>query len=151
MTELQSSFYLKAWTVGHAVHPCSSGSLDNADSTFCGLIMLLLQGIPLAVKALHQLNQQEMSRTAAPRLVVAGGFDKRLAENREHFTEVRQLVDDLGLQQQVRSHSASPCAPCNSIGFVIISSLSSWTDGHTILHWCHVFFAASTRQGQVYP
>lgn len=63
--------------------------------------MLVLQDIPLAVKALHQLNVQGLSGTAAPRLVVTGGFDKRLAENREHFEEIRQLVADLGLQQQV--------------------------------------------------
>ena len=63
--------------------------------------MVVLQGIPLAVKALHQLNKQETPSTAAPHLVVAGGFDKRLAENREHYEEVRQLVVDLGLQQQV--------------------------------------------------
>lgn len=61
----------------------------------------MLQGIPLAVKALHQLNKQDLSGTGAPRLVVAGGFDKRLAENREHYEEVRQLVVDLGLQRQV--------------------------------------------------
>lgn len=73
-----------------------------ATAHLCGLIqVVVLQGIPLAVKALHQLNKQEMSRTAAPRLVIAGGFDKRLAENREHYEEVRQLVIDLGLQQQV--------------------------------------------------
>lgn len=68
-----------------------------------GLVQVaVLQGIPLAVKALHQLNKQDISRTQVPRLIVAGGFDIRLAENREHFEEVQQLVVDLGLQQQVR-------------------------------------------------
>lgn len=102
MTESISSFWFWAWPVGHAVHPCISDPLDDAVSTLCGLVkVVLLQGIPLAVKALHQLNEQEVSSTAAPRLVVAGGFDKRLAENRDHYEEVRQLVVDLGLQQQV--------------------------------------------------
>ncbi|KAL3140010.1 hypothetical protein ABBQ38_004293 [Trebouxia sp. C0009 RCD-2024] len=59
------------------------------------------KGIPLAVKALHQLNNQDTLRTRVPHLIVAGGFDTRLAENREHYEEVRQLVVDLGLQQQV--------------------------------------------------
>ena len=39
----------------------------------------------------------------AAHLVIAGGYDKRLAENREHFEEVRQLVIELGLEQQVCS------------------------------------------------
>lgn len=67
----------------------------------------MLQGIPLAVKALHQLNKQIASRTEVPRLIVAGGFDKRLAENREHYEEVQQLVVDLGLEQQVCRSSAN--------------------------------------------
>ena len=67
----------------------------------------VLQGIPLAVKALHQLNNQDSSRRGIPRLVVAGGFNKRLAENREHYEEIRQLVVDLGLQQQVCKTSVS--------------------------------------------
>lgn len=67
-----------------------------------GLIRVaVVQGIPLAVKALHQLNNQDTLRTRVPHLIVAGGFDTRLAENREHYEEVRQLVVDLGLQQQV--------------------------------------------------
>ena len=85
------------------MHPCSSGPPDDQQHTLwldqTGIPTL--QGIPLAVQALHHLNPMEMSRTAAPRLVVAGGFDNRLKENREHYAEVRQLVDDLGLQQQV--------------------------------------------------
>lgn len=102
MTESKSSFCFWALPVGHAVHQCSSSPLDDANSTLCSLIkVVVLQGIPLAVKALHQLHEQEVSSTAAACLVVAGGFDKRLAENRDHYEEVCQLVVDLGLQQRV--------------------------------------------------
>ena len=42
-----------------------------------------------------------MPGAASARLVVAGGYDKRLAENREHFQEMQQLVSDLHLDGQV--------------------------------------------------
>ncbi|XP_067648407.1 alpha-1,3/1,6-mannosyltransferase ALG2 [Eurosta solidaginis] len=35
------------------------------------------------------------------RLIVAGGYDERVNENVEHFEELRQLVDKLGLQENV--------------------------------------------------
>ena len=55
------------------------------------------------MKALHQLNSQRvhMPLVKIAYLVIAGGYDKRLAENREHYEEIRQLVIDLGLEQQV--------------------------------------------------
>ena len=60
-----------------------------------------VQGLPLAVKALQELHRQRTPRAASARLVVAGGYDKRLAENREHFQEMQQLVSDLHLDGQV--------------------------------------------------
>ncbi|BDA40824.1 Alpha-1,3/1,6-mannosyltransferase ALG2 [Coccomyxa sp. Obi] len=44
-------------------------------------------------------NNAEVSQCA---LVLAGGYDKRLAENREHFCEIQELIERLGLQDQVR-------------------------------------------------
>lgn len=35
------------------------------------------------------------------RLVLAGGYDERLAENREYFCELQSLVTELGLDDQV--------------------------------------------------
>ena len=34
-------------------------------------------------------------------LVLAGGYDKRLAENREHYAELVDLIAELGLQSKV--------------------------------------------------
>lgn len=34
-------------------------------------------------------------------LVIAGGYDKRLAENREHYEELVDLIAELGLQSKV--------------------------------------------------
>ena len=63
--------------------------------------MAILQGLPLAVKALYELKRQGRPGATSACLVVAGGYDKRLAENREHFKEVQQLVHDLHMDGQV--------------------------------------------------
>ena len=47
------------------------------------------------------------------KLVLAGGYDARLAENREYFQELEGLVDELGLEGQV-SVLAAGCQPCPS-------------------------------------
>ena len=65
------------------------------------------QNLGLAVCAFAELleaRRRDGGRAAAPGcvLVVAGGYDKRLAENREHFVEVQQLVAELRLQEQAR-------------------------------------------------
>ncbi|KAA6423682.1 MAG: hypothetical protein FRX49_06253 [Trebouxia sp. A1-2] len=59
------------------------------------------KGLPLAVKALHELKRQGHTGASLARLVVAGGYDKRLAENREHLKEVQQLVTDLHMEDEV--------------------------------------------------
>ena len=73
-----------------------------------------VQGLPLAVKALHELKRQGYPGASLARLVVAGGYDKRLAENREHFLEVQQLVTDLHMEDEVCLFS------------VIISTYCTW-------------------------
>ncbi len=73
-----------------------------------------VQGLPLAVKALHELKRQRHTGASLARLVVAGGYDKRLAENREHFKEVQQLVTDLHMEDEVGLFS------------VITNSCGSW-------------------------
>jgi alpha-1,3/alpha-1,6-mannosyltransferase len=58
------------------------------------------KGIGLAIEALHELLRRRPGCDA--RLVVAGGYDERLAENREHLVELRRLAEQLGLQEHVR-------------------------------------------------
>lgn len=61
----------------------------------------------MAVLALHEMGSRcaRSGRRRVPpcRLVLAGGYDERLAENREYYSELRSLVDALGLGEQVRA------------------------------------------------
>ncbi len=57
------------------------------------------KGIQMAIQALHELRQRRPDCNA--RLVVAGGYDVRLAENREHLVELQQLMQQLGLEGSV--------------------------------------------------
>ncbi len=65
----------------------------------------VLQSIELAIQAFRLVvRHKEMKQDAAEagcKLVIAGGFDPRLAENREYLQELKTLVDDLGLSKQV--------------------------------------------------
>ncbi len=64
------------------------------------------QDLGLAVRAFRELldtreaGVQNGSVDVRCALVLAGGYDARLAENREHFTEMQALVRELGLQDQ---------------------------------------------------
>ena len=53
------------------------------------------------MQALQQLKKQGAPTAGAACLVIAGGYDKRLPENREHFEEIQQLVADYGMEHQV--------------------------------------------------
>lgn len=57
------------------------------------------KGIDLAIRALHELQHQRSGCNA--RLLIAGGYDERLAENREHLQELREMARDLGLTEHV--------------------------------------------------
>lgn len=57
------------------------------------------KGVGLALRALHELLQRRPGCDA--RLVVAGGYDGRLAENREHLEELKELARSLGLDPRV--------------------------------------------------
>ncbi len=62
-----------------------------------------VQDLGLAVRALSDLQTASRHQHQQPvHLVLAGGYDSRLAENREVFEELHQLVAALGLQSQVR-------------------------------------------------
>lgn len=70
-----------------------------AAATAAGVRFERKKGIDLALKALHELHQRKPGSNAM--LVVAGGYDVRLAENREHLVELQQLAQQLGIQEQV--------------------------------------------------
>lgn len=58
------------------------------------------KGIGLALTAFKELQQRQRSSDA--QLVLAGGYDVRLAENREHLKELQQLAEQFGIQQQIK-------------------------------------------------
>ena len=61
-----------------------------------------MQGIGLAIQALHALLQSSsVAEGKGCRLVVAGGYDSRLAENVDHLRELQQLASELGVQDKV--------------------------------------------------
>ncbi|GAB4820664.1 hypothetical protein N2152v2_007710 [Parachlorella kessleri] len=61
------------------------------------------KGIGLAIEALHALLESSSTAGAKGcRLVVAGGYDSRLAENVEHLLELQQLASELGVQDKVQ-------------------------------------------------
>jgi len=65
-------------------------------------VLLAPQGIELAILALHEASaRQQQSGARTRRLVVAGGYDSRLAENREYYEELAALVRRVGLSDQV--------------------------------------------------
>lgn len=55
--------------------------------------------IELAIQALHKLTIQSTGKR--PQLVIAGGYDSRVRENREVFNELVILVQALDLEHQV--------------------------------------------------
>lgn len=55
------------------------------------------KGISLAIEALASLSQSDKD----VRLVVAGGYDARMRENVEHFTELKRLADARGVGGRV--------------------------------------------------
>ena len=65
----------------------------------------MMQSIELAIQAFRLLaKHEEMKQDAAGvgcKLVIAGGYDPRLAENREYLEELKALASDLGLSEQV--------------------------------------------------
>lgn len=60
-----------------------------------------VQSIGLAIEALRELRSRGPAY-ATTRLVVAGGYDPRLAENVEHLAELRQLAERAGVADAVR-------------------------------------------------
>lgn len=58
---------------------------------------------PLAIKAFCQLaNTLNLSDWKRCRLVVAGGYDKRVVENVEHFNELENLVHEMDAKESIK-------------------------------------------------
>ncbi|KAK9809938.1 hypothetical protein WJX72_002056 [[Myrmecia] bisecta] len=61
--------------------------------------------VELAIRALHALPHKHSAGHDADvkccRLVIAGGYDARLAENREYMQELKDLIAELDLQDKV--------------------------------------------------
>lgn len=77
-------------------------ALDKQDSdTFVFLSINRYErkkNLPLALKAFSVLkNQISNHENRSVRLIMAGGYDSRVTENLEHFSELTNLADDLGL------------------------------------------------------
>ena len=68
-----------------------------------------MQDLGLAVRALHTLQTGPGRPQASQpvQLILAGGYDSRLAENKEVFEDLKDLVACLGLDHQVRPASMS--------------------------------------------
>ena len=58
------------------------------------------KGLPLALRCLAELRRS-LGGAAPLHLVLAGGYDPRLAENVEHLEELRREADALGLSAAV--------------------------------------------------
>lgn len=113
-----------------AVHIPSDKDLENAEQTWKSIlpdeVSKLIdsgptfvsinrferkKGIPLALQALHQLVQEmepsssrksnEKDEPSFPNLIIAGGFDRRLAENVEHLEELKEEARKLSLNDSV--------------------------------------------------
>ena len=65
------------------------------------ITLILAQDVGLAVRAFGLVASGQKGRAQQCKLVLAGGYDPRLAENREYFAELQALVAELGLQKQV--------------------------------------------------
>ena len=62
-----------------------------------------MQNLGLAVRGFKAMLTEHSSEPGVSQsvLVIAGGYDKRLAENREHYEELVDLIAELGLQSKV--------------------------------------------------
>ena len=92
--------------VARKTEPQASASIEgHGTSDTDGNVWNWEQNVGLAVHALHALAshrpQAGRAHPAETRLVLAGGYDVRLAENRKYFAELQALVDRLGLQDRV--------------------------------------------------
>ena len=122
---MSASYSVAALTIP-CLHPCLSAVTDSAVLimavqqallwSVCSCIALnaslthykllpecLLQNLALAVTGFEAMLKEHNAQpgVADSVLVIAGGYDRRLAENREHFEELVDLVAECQLQGEV--------------------------------------------------
>eukprot|EP00898_Chlorokybus_atmophyticus_P008527 jgi/Chlat1/8676/Chrsp88S08074 len=113
------------------------GSLPNGIDPSSQRIFLSInrferkKNIGLAIEAFARLQASlppDRARELAPqlRLVIAGGYDPRVVENRQVLEELKALVDRLGVGDRVAMASRRPVIACGSGGPV-----ESIIDGET--------------------
>jgi hypothetical protein len=82
---------------------------------FGDLYHFWLQAVELAVRAFGQVVSGKQagggSDLGGCRLVIAGGYDSRLAENREYLLELKDLAAELGLSEKVRPRTGPGLHP----------------------------------------
>ena len=84
--------------------PPEIGALMSSRPTFLSINRYeRKKNIGLAIRALALVGRGEKGRgrRSLPGLVVAGGYDTRLAENVEHLEELKAIVNELGLDDRV--------------------------------------------------
>ena len=59
------------------------------------------KSLELAIRALGALRGRDLGTGCRIRLVLAGGYDPRLQENADYFSELSGLIDNLGMADQV--------------------------------------------------
>ena len=116
------------------VRHAANASEQAARNQSCKASLLhAAQNLGLAVRAYRELLDMQgvsvVSGSPEPEcfLVLAGGCDARLAENREHFAELQALVQELGLQQQARSvlYLRPACHPYSLCSAAVLAKADS--------------------------
>jgi alpha-1,3/alpha-1,6-mannosyltransferase len=78
---------------------CTAAVVEGTSDVAC--VILCMQNLGLAVRAFRLMLDGDEALAAQCALVIAGGYDKRLAENREHYCEIQELVKQLGVETHV--------------------------------------------------
>ena len=78
-------------------------NLKNENEIEYGKSAALVQNLGLAVRGFKAMltDHAETPGVSKSVLVIAGGYDKRLAENREHYEELVDLIAEYSLQNKV--------------------------------------------------
>ena len=73
-----------------------------------------LQNLGLAVRGFKAMLMHHSLEAGVPDsvLIMAGGYDNRLAENREHYEELVSMIAESGLQNKVRAVKSLRHARC---------------------------------------
>ncbi|KAJ3064192.1 Alpha-1,3-mannosyltransferase-like protein [Quaeritorhiza haematococci] len=115
------------------------------------------KNIGLALRAFAELHQRGLAGNL--RLVIAGGYDKRVKENVEHLQELQHLADELKLTHKVIQHgssdkstssSSSPTATEVEVDVVFVPSFNEAQRAYLLSHSeCLVYTPSNEHFGIV--